>query len=70
MAGFDRGKQRVVLSLAIVGVIILIVNLALISGADVPARIKNISLPMQGKEKSGHDTPPDPNVSQAAVRSV
>lgn len=60
MATFDRGKQRLFLSLAIVGVVILVVNLGLLAGTDVPSRIKQISIPY--KDKSGQDTPPDPNV--------
>ncbi|TVY83473.1 Beta-1,2-xylosyltransferase [Lachnellula suecica] len=62
MAGFDRGKQRVLYLLAATGVVILFVNLALLSGADVPSKIKNISIPIPGKAKTGQDAPPDPNL--------
>ncbi|TVY29452.1 Beta-1,2-xylosyltransferase [Lachnellula hyalina] len=61
MATFDRGKQRLFFSLAIVGVVILLVNLFLLAGTDVPSTIKKISIPY--KDKSGQDTPPDPNYS-------
>jgi len=63
MGGFDRGKQRVFFLLAAVGILMMLLNLFLLSGADVPSTVKNLPLPIPGKEKSGQNSPPDPNAS-------
>jgi hypothetical protein len=67
MAGFDRGKQRVFFLLAAVGISMILLNLFLISGADIPSTVKNFPLPIPGKEKSGQNTPPDPNASHLSA---
>ena len=63
---FDSRKRRLVVLLAIIGIGILLVNLSLLSSADVRSKIKNIPIaipiPIPGTPKSGHAAPPDPNV--------
>ncbi|RDW94830.1 glycosyltransferase family 90 protein [Coleophoma crateriformis] len=60
MVGFDRGKRRLFLLLAAVGLVILLVNLSLLWGSDVPSKLNHIPIP--GKAQSGQNTPPDPNL--------
>jgi len=59
MVAFDRGKRRIFLLLAGLGFVILIVNLSMLSGSDVRATIKQISIPGRPKITSPGETNPN-----------
>ena len=60
---FDRGKRRIFLFLASLGVFVLLINVSLLSGKDVKSKVEQIPIPERPKKPpSGADTPPDPNV--------
>lgn len=54
--GLDRGQRRFFLFLAITGLVILLFNLSMLSGADVRSKVKKIPLP-------GLKSKPDSDVS-------
>ncbi len=68
MVGFDRGKRRIFLLLAVIGSVVLLLNLSLLSGTDVKSKIEKIPIPGKDrKPNSGLNTPPDPDASGLAA---
>lgn len=59
MGGFDQGRRRIFIFLAAIGTFILFLNITLITGTDVKAKIEKIPIhnPLGDKHESADPKP-------------
>jgi hypothetical protein len=67
MAGLSRGKQCFFQLIAAISVVVFIVNICWVSGADLRSKIQQIPIPIPGLSK-GSDS--DPNVRRSPFFSM
>ncbi|KAF7881934.1 uncharacterized protein EAF02_006622 [Botrytis sinoallii] len=69
--GLDRGQRRFFLFLAITGLVILLFNLSMLSGADVRSKVKKIPLPkLKNKPDSDSSKSPTSHQDQEVVGDI